>query len=405
VTEITVDDASTLFESLARETMKDHEKRFVDRIRSVKDACNTLESAASRFETGVRNAWGTMDKTASEYGTRMAQTIEEAARGLSRRQTSPEYDDVEAFHRESIEVLNTIVKTVRRYVPKLRRGLRVELAALNASLSKLEAAIRSLGMAIDQSPGEKIESVRRDVQLLKHAHEELVKLRNDRTEQSKALEATESEEKATIATTQEFDSNAMFRELARFKDELSAKEDEIAQFFQPMIKPLTKMERKESGEKSKTFDLTTLRDLVDRPVATVVTGQTYAIVQLLAQLDEELQRGSLEIEERRRRKAKEAIQQATQGAIEKLREDYLTNQANVQETLRQLRAEGLLDKRDEAEQHKAAIESKKQQLMSQMTEVNRRIDAISKTLLREKQSIEQQIRQVTGKEIKIQIED
>jgi hypothetical protein len=383
--------------------MKEHEKRFLDRTRAVRDACNALESSASRFESAVRHAWGTMDKSASEYGTRMAQTIEESARTLSARQASSSYEDTEAFHKESIEALNKIIKTVRRYVPKLRRGLRVELAALNASLSKLETSVRSLGLALDQSPGNRIELARRNIFHLQQVHAETLKLRTDETEANKALLANAVKEKETLANAEEYASNHAFQELDQYERSLSAKDDEIKQFLQPIIKPLTKLERIDSDRKNHSLDLATLRGLVDKPTETITTGQLFAVIQLMNQLDQALTMDGLGMEERRRRKAGETIEKA-RGALEELREDYLTIQANIQETLRQLKSTGLLDKKRGVEQSQAIISKEKENLTYQINEIRRRTDVAAKTLLREKQSIEQQVRQITGKEITIQTE-
>ena len=384
--------------------MKDHEKRFQDRIRSVRDAGNALDNAASRFEAAVQNAWGTMDKSASEYGTRMAQTIEEATRKLSRQQTSASYDDAQRFHKDSIAALNTIIKTIRKYVPKLRRGLRVEMAALNVALGKLEAAVRSLGLALEQSPGNRIEVIRRDILHFTEARAELTKLKTDEVEAANSREANAAKERDALADAREFFSNDAILELTRYEESLRAKEEEIAQFLQPIMKPLTKLQRNETSSKNETVDLRTLRNLVDRPVETLATGQPFTLVQLLNQLDEALTHGRLEIEERRRRKAEETIKQAREGEIEKLREDYLTIQANVQETLRQLKTTGLLDKKNEIEQREVLIRNEKERLISQDSELRRRIDAITKALIKQKQSVEQQIKQVTSKSLEIQIE-
>jgi hypothetical protein len=391
----------SVFESMAREAMKDHEKRFQERVRSVRDACNALDNAASRFEGAVRNAWGTMDKAASEYGIRMAQTIEESTSRLSGQQTTSTFEDAERFHRDSVDVLNAIIKTVRRYIPKLRRGLRVELAALNVALGKLEAAVRSLGVALDQSPGNKIDLVRKDITHLTQARQELLKLKADEAEGTRALEANTIKERDALRVAEEFSSNEMFLELARYEGSLAAKKQEIDQFLQPIIKPLTKLERSESSNRNQTIDLITLRGLVDRPVETVATGQPYALVQLLTQLDEALKQGRLEIEDRRRRKAEETIRQAREGAIETLREDYLTAHANVQETLRQLKSTGLLDKRNDVEERQTAIHNEKKNLT---VELRRRIESLTKTLVKQKEAIEQQTKQITGKVIEIRID-
>jgi len=404
LTEVGVDELVTFFESLAQDTMKDHEKRFQDRIRSIRDACNALDTTASRFEVAVKNSWGTMDKSASEYGTRMARTIEESVRNLSRPQALASYEEIERFHKDSIEALKTIIKTVQKYVPKLRRGLRVEMAALNAALGRLEAAIKSLGLALDQSPGNRIELIRREILHLTQARADLMKLNTEQDETTKSLETNADKEREAHAEAEELSSNDMVRELARYEDSLRAKEEEISQFLQPIIKPLTKLERNESTGKNQTIDLVTLRNLVDRTVETLTTGQPFALIRLLTQLEEELSRGRLEIEERRRRKAEETIHKAIHGEIERLRDDYLTIQANVQETLRQLKATGLLDRKNQLEERQALIRDEKEHLISNNVELRRRIDAATKTYLKQKQSIELQIKQVTDKNIEIRTE-
>jgi phenylalanyl-tRNA synthetase alpha subunit len=114
--------------------------------------------------------------------------------------------------------------------------------------------------------------------------------------------------------------------------------------------------------------------------------------------------GGLEIEERRRRKAEEIIQQVKEGALESLRGDYLTIQANVQETMRQLKAKGLLDKKRDVDQALAAVQNDKAQLTSQITELHRSIETATKTMAKERASIEEQITQLTGQPLQIRTE-
>ncbi len=243
--------------------MNEHEKRFAERTRAVKEACNSLESAASRLEAAVRNAWGTMDKSASDYGTRMAQTIQETSKNLSRQQTSTSYQDLEKFHDDSVEALNKIIKTVRKYLPKLRRGLRVEMAALNVALGRMESAVRSLGKALDESPGNKFELLQKDAQLLPQMHSELRKLRAEENEQTNSLEELKGKEKEIQAAKENVASEEAYLELKGYENSLQAKGDEIKQFFQPVIKPLTKLEREAASNRNKTVDIGTLRSLID----------------------------------------------------------------------------------------------------------------------------------------------
>ena len=382
--------------------MKEHEKRFAERIRAVKEACSALENAASRLEAAVQNAWGTMDKSASEYGTRMAHTIQETASNLSRQQTSTSYKDAEKFHDDSVDALNRIIKTVRKYLPKLRRGLRVEMAALNVALGRLESAVRSLGAALDESPGNKFESLQRDAQLLPQMHSELLKLRAEENEQTNSLEALNGREKEILAAKEKVASEEAYLELKGYEDSLRAKGDEIKQFFQPVIKPLTKLERAASANRNKTVDIGTLRGLIDNTIETVAAGQPFALGRLLDQLGDELAAGDLDIDERRLRRAEETIQQFKTGVVDKMREEYLAVQANIQETLRQLKASGLMDKMGKLDQSLASNNREKEILTSHNTELRRRIDQLTKNVLKHKTSIEHQIAELTDKPVAIE---
>jgi hypothetical protein len=382
--------------------MKEHEKRFAERIRAVKEASSGLESAASRLEAAVRNAWGTMDKSASEYGTRMAHTIQETAGNLPRQQTSTSYKDAEKFHDDSVEALNRIIKTVRKYLPKLRRGLRVEMAALNVALGRLEIAVRSLGTALDESPGNKFESLQKDAQLLPQMHSELLKLRAEENDQTNSLEALNGREKEILAAKEKVASEEAYLELKGYEESLRAKGDEIKQFFQPVIKPLTKLERAASANRNKTVDTGTLRSLIDNTIDTVAAGQTFALGRLLDQLGDELARGDLDIEERRLRRAEETIQRFKAGAVDKMREEYLAIQANIQETIRQLKASGLMDKMGQLDQSLASNHREKEILTSHNSELRRRIDQLTKNVLKHKTSIEHQLAEIADKPVAIE---
>lgn len=383
--------------------MKEHEKRFSERTRAVKEACSALENAASRLEAAVRNAWGTMDKSASEYGTRMAGTIQETARNLPRQQTTSSYKDSEKFHEDSVEALNKIIKTVRKYLPKLRRGLRVEMATLNAALGRLESAVRSLATALDESPGNGFVLLQKDAELIPRMHSELLKLKAEANEQAKSLEALEEREKEILTAKGKVASEEAFLELEGYENSLRVKGDDIKQFFQPVVKPLTKLERATSANRNKTVDIGTLHSLMDNPIDTVAAGQTFALARLLDQLDNELATGDLDIEERRLRRAEETIQQFKAGVVDKMREEYLAIQANVQETRRQLKASGLMDRMEQLDETLASIRREKERLTAHNSELHRRIDTLTKNVLKHKTSIEQQIAEVSDKSVTIEV--
>jgi len=383
--------------------MKDHEKRFAERIKAIREASGTLSNTASRFGSSVKNAWGTLDKAASEYGMRLAHAIEENAEQVRQAQTSSKFLDAEKFHQDSVRALNKIIVTIRRYLPKVRKGLKTEMAALNIALARLENSVRSLGAALDESPGAKIESLRRDVEILARRQDDLLALRREETECDALLESISEREKELLRNHTELTSQGEFLELQRYEESLRSKEDEIKQFFQPVAKPLVKLERVVviSVKQTPTLDIQTLRGLVDSPVETVATGQSFAIVKILGQLGEELSRGHLDIDERKKRKAEDTIQSVKNGAVDDMRQEYLTIQANIQETLRQLRASGLLEKRDKVEASLSKVRNDKEALSARHREVKRRIDEVNNDVLKQKTALESQLSKLAHRTITI----
>jgi len=78
--EIKINQLDSFCTALTHNLMKEHEKRFGDKIRSVREASAGLNNAGGRLAAGVKNAWGTMEKQVVEYGIRLAQTIQEKAK-------------------------------------------------------------------------------------------------------------------------------------------------------------------------------------------------------------------------------------------------------------------------------------------------------------------------------------
>lgn len=383
--------------------MRDHEKRFADRIGAVRDAAGGLGNAAGRFESSVKNAWGTMDKTATEYGSRLAQGIQKSAQRVNRAEVEPTFRETETFHKESVAALNEIVLTVRKYIPKLHKGLKSEMAALNTALGKLEVAIRTLGEALDNSPGGKIESLESDAERLLRKQDELLAARTQETQQGISLRELSEREQQLLSRLEELTSQGEFIELRRYEESLQSKVEEIKQFFQPVAKSLLKLEREAAAKRISSIDARTLQALVENPVEAVTTAQTYAIKQIIDQLDEALSSRRLDIEEKKRRKAQDTIQEIRSGTVDKLREDYLTIEANIQETLRQLRTKGLLEKRDEIEGLLTQARSEKENLDAHDRDLQRKIDETAKELLKQKKAIEFQVSKLAHRTMTIAI--
>jgi hypothetical protein len=231
--------------------------------------------------------------------------------------------------------------------------------------------------------------------------DDFLTLRKDETECVAALQSISQRENDLLHDQIELTSQGEFLELRRYEELMRVKEDEIRQFFQPVVKPLVKLERVISAKQIPDLDIQTLRGLVESPVDTLATGQSFAILKILGQLDDALLRNELDVEERKKRKAQETILSVKNGAIEAMRQEYSTVQANIQETLRQLRGNGLLEKRDKAEESLAQARNEKETVEARHREVQRRIDEVRKDILKQKTALESQLSKLAHRTITI----
>jgi chromosome segregation ATPase len=399
--EIKLDELNDFYDALARALMKKHEKRFADKEKSLMEASSGLASAGARLETGVQNAWGSMEKHASEYAMRLAQILQENAQKLSQRETTAGFREAENFHEDAVRVLNEVIRTVRRYAPKLHKMLRPEMSMLDSSLVRLERSITDLGAALDESPGIKLEALQRDVQAIGDKQSEFLRLRSEQDAERSLLEATSSREEELKSRERQLMSYPEFLELRKYEKSMELKEDEIKQLIQPLIKPLLKLERAVTTRQGPAIDVRSLRDLVDSPVETVMAGQRFASMQVLSALEQALGAGQLEIVDRKRRKAEEAIQALKQGALDRTRDEYLALQANTQETLRQLKSKSLLDQRDELNRELAETRSEIESTKARQRELQRRIDEMEAAISKLRTLIESHVGDISHEAVTI----
>jgi hypothetical protein len=228
-----------------------------------------------------------------------------------------------------------------------------------------------------------------------------VRLRTEEKTAVVALEATLQREGELRNSEQKLTAQEDFIELERCENSLKEREDQIKQFFQPVTKPLVKLERITLPRGNPPIDSKTVHSIVETPVETVSSGQSFAITQLFDRLDEALTQGKVGVEERRLRRAEETIKEVKNGAIERMREEYLTAQANVQEMLRQLKANGLLDQKEQLDRKIEEVNQEKENVTSRRDDFHRRIEDVSRSILRQKTALEEQIAKLTKKPVNI----
>jgi len=399
-TEITVKQLPSFFTTLSVEIMRDHEKRFAAAIRSVKDASSAVSGSGARLATGVKNAWGTLDKMASQYGLRLAEIVQQAAGELAEKEVKANFHETEQFQQQAVESLNHIITTIKRYVPKLHRSLKPEMSALNGALAKLEHAIKGLTRTLDESPGHRLDALQRAVEILTAKHTELLGLRFEKQKEESEIEALAAKDKQVQAERERLTSAPEFAEINRYEASLRAKETEMKALLQPLLKPLLKLERAPSVNRN-PINTRVLRNLIDDTVETVIAEQPFVVDQLLNRLSRALGNGELAIEERKRRKAEETIALITEGRLKKIRDEYLTLQANIQETMRQLSGKGLLQRRNELDRLIASTQQQKERSTAKQHELQKMMDDLTRVIQKQKTHLESELSKLAGRTITV----
>lgn len=391
-------DLSAFADSLYKELMRSHEKRFEARIKNIRRASDELSTVAARLEVSIRNAWGTLDKTTSEQGLRLVQTIKETTNQISNQDIASDYNGLESFHKTSVVASDKIILTIRKYVPKLYKAMKTEIASLNSSLTKLETAINEFGNSLDNSPGSAIESLKTDIRTLLEKEHTLNELRSDNREIRKKLDSSLDGERALLEEQQSLLSQDTFRQLLQLEDALRSKAEAIEQFLQPLGKALKKYERISDD---KSLDHQVLTRLVENPLTAVSEIDPPTLLRVFNAVNGALIRGGLGIEERKRKRAEEIILSIAQGNLEQLRTEYVSIQERIKNTNVQLEATGLLHKKRQLTESLTRTRTKTAQLNTQLAENEKRIDDVTRMLSKEKSIIEDEIARLSQKTITI----
>lgn len=397
---IQLDELDSFINSLAHDTMRNHEKIFADKTRSVKRTSEAIVTIASRLEVAIKNAWGSIDKTTSEQGIRLTETIKEAARQLATEEVNFDYASSETFHKTAVDTLNRIIRAIKKYVPKLHRVLKSEVASLNSTLNKLEVIINSLGVSLDESPGSQLETLRLDIKNIQEKDNALRELKLQHEEIDQSISRISQNEETLLKDQDTLLSNEEFRQLHQYEGALKSKGEEIEQFLQPLVKPLKKLERTLSSEEP-IANRNTIIGIIENPKESISKLDSQIIHQALNALNDALNQGKIEIEERKRRRAQETIQAIGRGEMEQLRTKYLTLQKDIQTASDTLAANGLLDKSEKMKHMLKDTRSKREQLEAARSENSKKIEECTKTIARQKSLIESKITKLSGRQISI----
>jgi hypothetical protein len=383
-----------------RQIMADRERsyhgKFSSTLKHIFKSVGLVEKAAANLREAVGWAWGTLSKPAEQHGARLSEQVLEACKSLAARRPEASYNELRKFQEESIQAIRVIVKTYNKYVPSIVRAVKSESSTLEDSIATLSQSVTELGQVLDSSNLKELQLIADDAdQLVGTARELSVKI--DEVQQTKeAAKKLQDREARLQDDLSSLGRDRAITELNQIEQQARQKEAEALALLEPLLKPLRKIDRADS----KAFEgpnKVTVNKVIENPLAAVLEIPVREIRQLLVSVYDLLEHDELLLDQRRKRRAADAIEVLRAGALDRFREDHSILEANQREVLRQLKGSGLYDqwlslhkqssdlRRDirECHDHIAELESQETRLRASVLAGKERIESALRKVLNE----------------------
>ena len=387
-----------------RQIIADRERsyrgKFSSELKQVFRSVGSVEKAASNLREAVGRAWGTLSKPAEQHGARLSEQVLDACRSLAARRPEPSYDELRRFQEESIQTIRAIVKVYNKYVPSIIRAVKSESSILEDSIATLSQNITELGQALDSSKLKELQLIAEDADQLIGTAQEL-SLKMDEIQQTKeAVRRLQDRGSALQDNLSTLGRDRALKELDQIEQQARQKEAEILALLEPLLKPLRKIDRaddKTLGGSSKTI----VNKIVENPLASVLETPAGEMRQLLISVYELLESDELLLDQRRKRRASEAIQVLQAGALDRFREDHGVLEANRREVLRQLKGSGLYDKWLSVRRQFDDVRIEINERQGRITELESQKARLQTSVLAGKERIESALQEVLGEQVSI----
>ena len=140
---------------------------------------------------------------------------------------------------------------------------------------------------------------------------------------------------------------------------------------------------------------------VENPLASVLEIPASEMRQLLVAVYELLASDELLLDQRRKRRASEAIQVLQAGALDRFREDHGILEANRREVLRQLKGSGLYDKWLSVRTQFDDLRTEVNERQGRITELESQEARLRTSILAGKKRVESALQEVLGEQVSI----
>jgi hypothetical protein len=304
------------------------------------------------------------------------------------------------FQEESIQTIRAIVKVHDKYIPSIIRTVKSESSTLEDSIATLSQNITELGQALDSSKLKELKLIADDADQLIGTAQEL-SLKTDEIEQTKeAIRRLQDRGSALQEDLSTLGRDRALKELDQINQQAQQKEAEISALLEPLLKPLRKIDRADDKALEGSSKVV-VNKIVENPLASVLETPAGEMHQLLISVYELLESDELLLDQRRKRRAYEAIQILQAGALDRFREDHGVLEANRREVLRQLKGSGLYDKWLSVRRQFDDLRVEINERQGRITELELQEARLRTSALAGKERIESALQEVLGEQVSI----
>jgi hypothetical protein len=340
--EIAVQNLNEKMRQIVNDRERSYRGQFSAAEKRVFRSVGSVEKAAISLHDAVKRAWGTLSKPAEQHGARLSDQVLEACRSLALHRAEINYDKLRRFQEDSVQVIRAIVKAYNKYIPSIMRAAKSDSSILENSITALSNSVTELGKILDSSNLKGLHSIAKDADRLVQAAHEL-SLKTDEIQQMKGVAKKLQDQEAKLQDDlSSLSRDETIKELNQIEHQARQKETEMLALLEPLLKPLRKIDRADS-KVLEGPSRPTVNKVVENPLTAVLEIPVGEMRELLVSVYHLLERDELLLDQRRRRRAAEAIEVLQAGALDRFREEHGILEANRREVLRQLKGSGVYD--------------------------------------------------------------
>ncbi len=377
-----------------------YRRDFQAAVERVMKSVRSVEKAAQNLAQATERAWGSITRPAMQHGLRLSDQVLQACHSLTTEGQPVSYVELKRFEERSVQAIKLSVGAFNKYIRSVVRSTKSESSVLEGSIASLSGSVNHLSQVLERSKLEHLHLLADDVHRLAQSAGQLGLKINEVQEARSALTELQAREVRLEEDLSSLSRDEKLSELDRIESQLKQQEDEILAVLEPLSKPLRKAERPDVSLPA-DLDKATLGRLVENPLVTLLETPVAQLRELLGSLFQSIERETLPLDQRRRRKSIEAIEKLLKGELERFRENHGILLANRQETTRQLRASGIYEQwltlRGRLDRVRAEV-TRKSHLIVDLESQERHLRA---QLVAQKAKIESALKEVVHEQVSI----